>query len=103
MNAHWWRRIEANGKWEEDEGIMDEFTDLVGNGLAQVEMGTDFGLDFATVKVRCSVRIVCNQDAATINEAAKRAFFKSMELASDGLSHAIPQKDKILKELYGGG
>ena len=103
MNTHWYRRIEHNGIYEEEEGYLDDFQKLLGNGAAQVEMSTTFGLDFATVKVIASVRITCDQSADIIDKAGKLAFFKSMEFARDGLTHAIPAKDQILKDIYGGG
>lgn len=103
MNATWWRRIEANGKWTEEEGILEDFKDLVGNGLSQVEMNTTLGFDYASVKVTASIRVTCNQDNATIEKAAERAFFKSLEYAKDGMSQAAPVRDKLLKDLYGGG
>jgi hypothetical protein len=107
-NTHWRRRIErADGKTQDEEGYMDDFQKLVGNGLAQVEMNTQFSLDYGAVKVSSSVRITCNQDEATINEAGKVAFFKSMELTKDGMGYAIPTKDETLAVIaasrYSGG
>jgi hypothetical protein len=103
VNARWWRRVSrTDGTYHEEEGYMDSFENLLGNGLAQVEMSTQFGLDYGAVKVSSVVRITCNQDEATINEAGKQAFFKSLELTKDGLSHAIPEKDKTLASIASG-
>lgn len=104
MNATWSLRVEnRDGTVTEQEGALDSFTELIGNGLAKVSMSTTFGIDYASVKVTSSVTVTCNQDESTINIAAERAFMKTLELARDGMTHAIPAREGLLKEAYGGG
>ena len=70
------------------------YQDVVGNGLAQIEMTVGFGLSFGEGKCSCTVRLTCNQDEATLDAVGERAFSKAHELASKGIETLILEKEE---------
>jgi hypothetical protein len=78
------------------EGTMkqDELKTLLGDKGAQVELevSTTEQVGERWLKVRCSVRLTCNQDAASLERAAELALSKSLEYSKDALNLLNPKQ-----------
>ncbi len=84
---NFWRRThEKDGKVETTQGPFepDPFKDLLkDDGLASVGCTYGGARNYGNEKISFMVNVHCDQNEATVNEAGKRVFLKTLEFVED--------------------
>jgi predicted ATP-dependent serine protease len=84
--------------------VMDEITQLAGNGQAKVTVSADFGIkDYGTgASAMCSVSLTCNQDTKSIERAAQIAGELARDIAQEQRQRAEQDLNTLLTQRGGG-
>jgi hypothetical protein len=83
--------------------IMDEFKNIIGDGMAKVSVSVDLSIkDYGTgASAMASVTLSCNQDMQTIQRASELAAWAAKKFASQYRGEAEGELEKILQEKAG--
>jgi len=94
ITNHWELTVEHNKKiMVQKSGQLtttDKFRALVDPNtpetepLTRVNIGVSESMEYGSLKVSASITLTCNQNEKKINEAGGLAFFKAVELVTDG-------------------
>ena len=94
----WERTITVEGQQPKTEcGQMnpDEYQQIKGDECAQIEAHVGTQYNFGEAKVDFTVRLTCNQDAATIYKAGELAFQTAKRMVDAGLSMIYPPEPQL--------
>jgi len=84
---------------ERENLIMDDVKDLIkADGKASVSAHIGFALDFSKVKASVSVRLACDQNEASLNQAKELAVKRAIEFTDYAMDLAVAKyKDALCR------
>jgi hypothetical protein len=86
MNT-WSLTVLEEGITQTQEGIMElpELRKPKDDHPARVSMTVGRSIQYGEVKISATVSLACTQDEDAVDEAAKLAFLKALEIVNDGM------------------